>query len=176
MEVQGSGNARERWAEEAYAVLVGVAGTYRAVVTYKELGAEIQQRSGIRTDALLHNWIGSVLGKVVREAHGRGDPPLTALVVRSADGMVGEGYREVLELDGQPAVTGIREREQHAAEARLACYRRFGATLPPDGGVPALTPKYQAAVDRERARTAPPPAVCTGCFVQLPVTGVCDSC
>ncbi|WP_327265267.1 hypothetical protein OG444_30800 [Streptomyces sp. NBC_01232] len=167
---------RDRWAEEAYAVLTGVAGTYHAVITYKALGAEVQERSGIRTEALLHNWIGSVLGRVVREAHRRGDPPLTALVVHSGDGMVGVGYKEVLEIAGQPPVLDAAEREQHAARARLDCYRRFGAELPPDGGVPALAPVYRAAVERRRARTAEPPPVCTGCFVQLPATGVCDSC
>ncbi|MCX4827617.1 MULTISPECIES: hypothetical protein [unclassified Streptomyces] len=167
---------RETWGQTAYAVLVEVARTYHAVITYKELGREVQERSGIHTRALLHNWIGSVLGRVVREAHRRGDPPLTALVVHSDDGMVGEGYKEVLAVAGQPPVPGVLERERHAAEARLACYRRFGATLPPGGGVPALAPRHQAAIERQRARTVQPPAFCDGCFMQLPVTGICDSC
>ncbi|MEU7335750.1 hypothetical protein [Streptomyces sp. NPDC007074] len=169
-------DARERWAEEAYSVLVGVARSYHAVITYKELGERVQERSGIRTKALLHNWIGSVLGKVVREAHRRGDPPLTALVVHTDDGMVGMGYKEVLEIAGQPPVHEALEREQHAAEARLDCYRSFGAALPPGGGIPALSPKYQAAIERRRVRSTEPPPVCTTCFVQLPATGVCDSC
>lgn len=168
--------AREAWASEAYAVLVDVARTYHAVITYKELAEEIQHRTGVRTKALLHNWIGSVLGRVVREAHRRGDPPLTALVVRTDDGMVGDGYKEVLEVAGEPPVEDVSEREQHAAGARLDCYRRFGATLPPGGGVPALAPRYQAAIDRRRARTEKPARVCGSCFVQLPATGVCDSC
>lgn len=146
------------------------------LLTYKELGQEIQERSGIRTKALLHNWIGSVLGKVVREAHRRGDPPLTALVVHSDDGMVGEGYKEVLQVAGQPPVHEVLEREQHAAAARLDCYRRFSANLPSDGGVPALAPKHQAAIDRRRVHIAEPPPVCARCFVQLPATRVCDSC
>ncbi|MFD4029077.1 hypothetical protein ACFWVP_00670 [Streptomyces sp. NPDC058637] len=171
-----AGEARERWAEEAYSVLTGVARTYHAVITYKELGEEVQERSGIRTKALLHNWIGSVLGKVVREAHRRGDPPLTALVVHTDDGMVGVGYREVLQIAGQPPLDGVEEREHHAAQARLDCYRKFGATIPPGGGRAALAPRYQAAVERRRVRTAAPPPVCAGCFVQLPSTGVCDSC
>jgi hypothetical protein len=169
-------DAREKWAEEAYAVLVDVARTYHAVITYKELGKEVQERSGIRTRALLHNWIGPVLGKVVREAHRRGDPPLTALVVHSDDGMVGSGYKEVLEVAGQAPVHEVREREQHAAAARLECYKRFGATLPPGGGVAALAPSYQATIERQRARIAEPPPVCAGCFVELPTTGICDSC
>lgn len=169
-------DARERWAEEAYSVLVDVARTYHAVITYKELAEVIQERSGIRTQVLLHNWIGPVLGRVVREAHRRGDPPLTALVVHTDDGMVGVGYKEVLEAAGQPPVHGVEERERHAAEARLTCYQRFGAALPPGGGSAALSPKYQAAIERRRGRTEEPPLVCAGCFVQLPATGVCDSC
>lgn len=116
---------RDAWATEAYTILVGVAGTYHAVITYKELAEKIQDRTGFRTKVRLHHWIGATLGRVVREAHRRGDPPLTALVVHSDDGMVGTGYREVLEVAGEPPVEDVLEREQHAADARLACYRRF---------------------------------------------------
>ncbi|CAL9422180.1 hypothetical protein [Streptomyces sp. enrichment culture] len=168
--------AREAWAREAYVVLADVARSYHAVITYKELAQEIQQRTGIHTKALLQNWIGSVLGRVVHEAHRRGDPPLTALVVRGHDGMVGDGYKEVLKVAGEPPVEDVLEREQHAAEARLRCYRHFGATLPVEGGVPALAPRYQALIDRRRTRTEKPPPVCGTCFMQLPSTGVCDSC
>ncbi|MEW1614691.1 MULTISPECIES: hypothetical protein [unclassified Streptomyces] len=166
----------ERWAREAYSLLIGVACSYHAVITYKELGTEVQERSGIHTRAPLQYWIGPVLGRVVREAHRRGDPPLTALVVHSGDGMVGEGYKEVLEIAGQPPVQDALDRERHAARARLDCYRRFGAALPPGGGEPALAPRYRATIERRRARDAAPPPVCRGCFVQLPATGVCDSC
>ncbi len=41
--------AREAWSSEAYSILVGVAQTYHAVITYKELAEEIQSRTGIRT-------------------------------------------------------------------------------------------------------------------------------
>jgi hypothetical protein len=167
---------REAWAAEAYSVLVGVARSYHAVITYKELAEEIQSGTGFRTKVRLHHWIGSTLGTVVREARRRGDPPLTALVVHSDDGMVGNGYKEVLEIAGEPPVEDVLEREQHAADARLTCYRHFGATLPPGGGVPALAPRHQAAVERRRERTEKPPRVCGGCFVQLPATGMCDSC
>ncbi len=168
--------AREAWGSEAYLILVGVAQTYHAVITYKELAEEIQSRTGIRTKTLLHNWIGPILGRVVREAHRRGDPPLTALVVHTDDGKVGSGYKEVLAVAGEPPVDDELEREHHAAEARFACYRRFGATMPPGGGVPALAPRLQAAVERRRERTERPARVCERCFVQLPSTGMCDSC
>ncbi|SHK56318.1 hypothetical protein [Actinacidiphila paucisporea] len=169
-------DVREKWASEAYIVLLQVARTYRAVITYKELGEDIQERSGVRTQALLQNWIGAVLGKVVREAHRRGDPPLTALVVHTDDGMVGNGYKEVLEVAGLPPVQDVLERELHAADARLECYRKFSLDLPKDGGSPALSPKHQTAVERQRARVTEPAAVCRSCYLQLPSTGVCDSC
>ncbi|MFD7757498.1 hypothetical protein [Streptomyces sp. NPDC059757] len=168
--------ARDAWATEAYSILVGVAQTYHSVITYKELAEEIQSRTGIQTKTLLHNWIGPILGRVVREAHRRGDPQLTALVVHTDDGKVGSGYEEVLAVAGEPPVEDELEREHHAAEARLACYRHFGANLPPGGGVPALAPRLQAAVERPRERTDKPPRVCQRCFVQLPSTGTCDSC
>ncbi|MFF2363966.1 hypothetical protein ACFVU0_14830 [Streptomyces sp. NPDC058122] len=168
--------AREVWGSEAYLILVGVAQTYHAVITYKELAEEIQSRTGIRTKTLLQNWIGPVLGRVVREAYRRGDPPLTALVVHTDDGMVGSGYKEVLAVAGEPPVDDELEREHHAADARLACYRHFGATMPTGGGVPALAPRLQAAVERRRERTEKPVRVCERCFVQLPSTGMCDSC
>ncbi|MEV7008220.1 hypothetical protein [Streptosporangium sp. NPDC051022] len=168
--------AWEIWACEAYPLLVGVARTYHAVITYKELAEKIQESTGIRTRALLHNWIGSVLSKVVREAHHRGDPPLTALVVRTDDGMVGEGYKEVLKIAGEPSVNDLQDREWHAARSRLACYRRFGAPLPPDGGVPALAPRHQAAIERRHIPAEKPLRICPRCFVQLPATGACDSC
>ncbi|MEU0441969.1 hypothetical protein ABZ202_19760 [Streptomyces sp. NPDC006186] len=168
--------AQEAWAAAAYSILISVAETYHAVITYKELGEEIQRRTGIRTKALLQNWITPVLGRVVREAHRRGDPPLTALVVHTSDGKVGTGYAEVLTVAGKPPVEGEMEREHHAAEARLACYRRFCRDLPPDGGRPALAPRLQATVERRRRRVEKPPQVCGRCFVQLPSTGVCDSC
>ncbi|OKI20942.1 hypothetical protein [Streptomyces sp. CB03911] len=173
----GAAQAQQLWAEKAYPHLVTVAGTYHAVITYKELAEAVQKASGVRTTALLHNWIGGVVGHVVREAHRRGDPPLTALVVRTSDGMVGEGYREVLAVAGQEAAAEDIDRENHAAAARLDCYRRFGAALPPGGGVPALAPRLLAAIERRRARLPEPAApICPGCYVQLPATGICDSC
>ena len=170
-------DALDAWARVAYPHLVSVAGIYHRVITYGELGDKVQQVSGIRTSALLHNWIGPVLGKVVREAHRRGDPALTSLVVHSDDGRVGAGYKEVLAVAGEPPIDDIVKREEHAAGARLLCYRRFAVDLPADGGVPALAPKLQATIARQTARSSGFSAqFCPRCFVQLPSTGVCDSC
>ncbi|MEH0970495.1 hypothetical protein V6U77_05080 [Micromonospora sp. CPCC 205546] len=165
------------WAEHAYDILVEVARGYHAVITYGELRDRFQAATGIRTTALLQNWIGNVLNRVIREAHRRGDPPLSALVVRADDGMVGPGYDEVLRITGEPQPADEIAREEHAAQARLACYRHFGAVLPVGGGVPALAPKLRETLKRRRDQ-APEPRrpVCPTCFVQLPRNGDCDSC
>ncbi|MFG2692169.1 hypothetical protein [Kitasatospora sp. NPDC048407] len=174
----GYAEALAAWRAAAYPVLVQVAGRYRAVITYRELGEAVQEASGVRTRALLHNWIGRVLGGVVHEAHRREDPPLTALVVHSTDGMVGEGYNEVLQVAGLPAAADAHDREVHAATSRLACYRAYCTALPADGGSPALAPRYQDTVARRRTAAAlrDPVPVCPSCHVQLPATGICDNC
>lgn len=105
-----------------------------------------------------------------------GDPPLTSLVVHAHDGKVGDGYKAVLEIVGGPPIADELARERHAAEARLTCYRRFSTDLPADGGTPALSPKLQAAVERSRQPERAPRASCPRCHLQLPATGVCDSC
>ncbi|MET7749019.1 hypothetical protein [Micromonospora sp. NPDC005367] len=166
------------WAPHAYDVLLEVARRYRAIITYGEVGKEVQDRSGVRTSALLQNWIGTVLGRVVRRAHNQGHPPLTALVVHKDDGKVGVGYAEVLQIAGQPPVEDDMQRERHAASARLDCYRYFEASgLPADGGQPALAPRLEEAVRRQR-RNAPQPRhpTCSRCGIQLPVSGVCSYC
>ncbi|MFB7912035.1 hypothetical protein [Kitasatospora sp. NPDC056076] len=176
------------WTRAAYPALVDVAHRYHAVITYAELAEAVQQASGVRTSVNQRHWIGKVLALVVREAHRRGDPPLTALVVNATDGMVGAGYQDVLEVAGQPPVLDEMDREQHAAAARLACYRHFGADLPADGGIPALAPRLKTTVTRRKsaaaapaaaaatATTPRPPAICPNCFLELPATRVCDSC
>lgn len=168
--------AHEIWAREAYSLLVSVARRYNAVITYKELAEKIQETSGIRTRVQLPNWIGQVLRKVLWEAHRRSDPPLTALVVRAKDEMVGEGYKDVLEAAGEPPAQDDSAREWHAAHSRLRCYRHFGAELPPDGGVPTLRPRSQAIAERRRVHPKKRPRICPRCSMQLPSTGACDTC
>ncbi len=184
------------WTRAAYPALVEVAHHYHGVITYADLAEAVQEASGVRTRVNQRHWIGKVLSLVVLEAHRRGDPPLTALVVHAADGKVGAGYQEVLAVAGQPPVLEEMDREQHAAAARLACYRHFGADLPADGGTPALAPRLRASMERKTASTAAerrtagtaaerrtaaaaaprPPAICPNCFLELPATRVCDSC
>ena len=168
--------AYDTWASHAYDILTGVARSYHAVIEYRALAEEAQTASGVRTSVPFRHWIGKVLRRLVNRCHDEGVPPLTALVVHSTDGKVGDGYRAVLEVAGEPPVEDELQREYHAAAARLDCYRHFGAPLPPGGGVPALAPRLRAAVERREVRVIVPPPACPNCFVQLPATGICDSC
>lgn len=167
-------DARRIWADEAREVLLEVAGRYHAYITYAELGRAVQDRAGVRTRSLLTNWIGDVLGQVAQDCGRRGEPILTALCARQ-DETVGVGYAE--------AVRGVYgftpdDPDQHAAEERLACYRAFGAEMPPDGGRPALTARVgRARAEAVRARQVERPAAsCPTCFMQLPASGRCDTC
>ncbi|WP_037974165.1 hypothetical protein [Streptomyces sp. NRRL WC-3742] len=181
------------WTRAAYPALVEVAGRYHAVITYGDLAALVQEVSGVRTRFDQRQWLGKVLALVVREAHRRGDPPLTSLVVHAQDGRVGVGYQEVLAVAGHAPLASELDREEHAAAARLACYRHFGAVLPADGGTPALAPRLRESLSRRASGRAASgsgrggaqgvsaapvrvAAVCPGCFIEFPATGVCDSC
>ena len=155
-------------------VLVGVARTFPGLITYKTLSDQIQESSGLRTEMGLQNWIGQLLSRVVHEAHRRGEPALTALVVHASDGMVGKGYAEVLSVAGEAPVEDENAREQHAAAARFECYRHFGAVLP-DGAGPILAPKLAESLARQRAKAPRPPRpMCQECFMELPANGACS--
>jgi hypothetical protein len=192
----GSSAAREAWAEAARPVLVEAAGRYRALVTYKQLAAAVQESSGITTTLPMHQWIGDVLGRVTDDCQVRGEPLLSALCV-SMQGSVGQGYAEAVE-----AARGSRptDPDDHAAHERLSCYRHWEATgLPRDGGTPLrtahFTPVRKAATRKPASRAATPrktparkpttaaeaPApkpipLCPRCFTQVPATGICDYC
>lgn len=160
----------------AFDELVKTARVYNAVVTYKELAQSVKEATGIRYDAQLY-WLGRLLGPLVARCAKEGLPPLTSLVVH-ADGTVGAGYREVLEVAGQSATDDLDALDDHAASARLECYKFFGAELPTGGGIPTLTPQARAARDYKRAlaKRDEPPRVCPTCFTVLPTTGMCDNC
>jgi hypothetical protein len=172
------GEAEDAWAEEARQILAGVAGTYHQLIDHTDLAAGVQQASGIHTSGNAHYWIGRVLNQVAAVNAVKGEPPLTALVVHRVQGTVGDDYDEVLRLAGTPAITDANEREKHAAAARMDCYRWAGATMPADGGNPALSPKLEQRITRgrKRAREEAPPTVCTTCFMAVPPTGICDNC
>jgi hypothetical protein len=170
----GMEEARAAWVEAARDVLVEAAGRYRAVVTQKELGAEIQERTGIFTGQQLRLWLGAVLRGVAEDCASREEPILSSLCVNDA-GSVGEVYGT--------AVTAVRgsapdDADDHAAKERLACHQHFGAVLPSDGGTALLTERLAASRSRARKvafaeRVIP---VCPTCQMALPASGRCDHC
>jgi hypothetical protein len=193
--------AFEAWALAAREILTETAHTYHRTISDTDLAEAVQVRTGIRTSQ--RNWLGTVLLPVVHLCHREGEPPLTSLVVQSRDGMVGDGYDEVLRVDEQRPITDPAKREHHAAVARLECYRWAGSA-PADGGEPLLpaptvaarrastrssatratatratatgTTTKQPATTRRVAKSDRPTAVCPTCFLALPATGICDDC
>jgi hypothetical protein len=152
-----------------------VASRYGAVNYHKDLAERIQDVSGVRTTVLLSNWIGAVLGKTLHRAADEGKPPLTALVVRSEDGGVGDGYDEsLLRYRGRRAA-GREERERLAAEDRLGCYRHYADDVPADAE-PRLTVQLEKRLRTKASPMMRASAVCPSCFMQLPVSGQCDAC
>jgi hypothetical protein len=170
----GEQASREAWAAAARDVLIETARRYHAVVSYKQLSSIVQTRARIRTTRVTHTWLAVVLAQVAQECHGRGEPLLSALAV-NAQGTVGQGYGVVVARVRGDEVGDV---DDHAARERLACYQHFGASLPDEGGVAALTPALAAARDRLWAAVRPQrsPTVCPRCNMALPATGVCDNC
>lgn len=163
------------WAEAGREVLLETARRYRRTVTHKDFAAEVQGRSRISTTRRSHYWVGDVLARVAAECDRRDEPLLSSLCVKS-DGSMGTGYAA--------AVAAVRgeapsDADVHAAAERLACHRHFDAPdLPDHGGLAALTPAVENRRAREKKirleeRVAP---ICPSCSMQLPATGVCDSC
>lgn len=171
----GVNEGAEAWAGAAREILTEVAGHYLGVVTYADLAEQVQSRTGLRTRSPYRSWIGGVLARVVASCRADGLPPLSSLVAHRADG-------------------GI-EPEEGTVEARFACYRRFADDVPAESIALAdeaarvkkiaveeaareRRPKAQAAAPRTRRQSAPeePPKICPSCFMQLPSSGICDSC
>ena len=179
-------DAVEAWASAAVAVLRTRARGYGATVGYGDLARALFTRSGLATRSLVQSWIGDVLARVadICADPANDHPPLTALVVRDTDGAVGAGYADAVERH-----TGSRpdDVEQHAAEARLECYRALSGDLPADGGQAVRTVRSGTTTTRPRASRAaaapkvaaplpPPPPRCPTCHMELPRSGQCDTC
>lgn len=171
-----SQDAYAAWADAAYPALIAVASKYEGFITYKDLADRLEQVTGIKSSQLWTSWISQVLKRVVAETRRRGDPQLTALVVREADHMVGDGYKTALMAEGLAPIEDDFDREDHAAGARLECYRRFCAEMPADGGTPTLAPKLHAKRYGKQSLAEVPAATCPTCFIALPVSKVCDNC
>lgn len=170
----GGPASKAQWPAAARPVLLDIARRYHAVITYGEIGREVQHVTGIRTRQQIHHWINWVLLRIAQDCDDRGEPNLSALVVdRTAS--AGPGYAKAA---AAAATTAPGDNDDHAGHERVACYRYFKAPdVPADGGRPALTPQLQRQLDRARRamsqRTEP---LCLTCFVILPASGQCDSC
>ena len=188
--------AFEAWALAAREILTETAQTYHATISDTDLAEAVQARTNIRTSQ--RNWLGTVLLPVIHLCHREGEPPLTSLVLQSRDGMVGDGYDEVLRVEELRPITEPDKREHHAAVSRLECYRWAGSA-PADGGEPRLptptaarrrpstratstratstgTATKKPATTKRVAMSDRPIAVCPTCFMALPATGICDDC
>jgi hypothetical protein len=167
--------AQEAWRQAARDALVDTAKSYQALVTTKELGALVLSRTRIRTSQQTHHWVADILRLVARDCAGRDEPILASLTV-NANGTVGSWYAEsIRDLRGEAPT----DADEHAAHERLACYLRFGANVPSDGGEAMLTPQLQARRERRTsaARAAVRPAsLCPVHHVELPATGICEDC
>ena len=126
-------SALDAWEPHAVALLHDAARMYNGVVTYTQLGAAVQEQSGITHKGALTNWIGSLLARVIDHCVRAGTPQLGALCVKE-NGTVGEGYRHALLAAGSTDDALTRDQlDDHAAHMRRECYRHFGAGLPPSG-------------------------------------------
>jgi hypothetical protein len=170
----GLDEARAAWVTAARDVLLEAAGRYRAVVTHKELAAEIQNRTGINTSQQLRLWLAAVLRGVAEDSAARKEPLISSLCVNDA-GSVGEVYgAAVLAARGESPDNN----DNHAAQERLECHKFFGATLPSDGGAALLTERLAASRSRARKVAAAERVipVCPTCRMALPASGRCDHC
>jgi hypothetical protein len=168
-------STRVAWAEAARPVLIRTARRYRAMVSYKDLAAQMQEATGISTRQPMQHWMADVLHRVAADCAVRDEPNLGSLAV-NAQGSVGAAYAStVLATRGET----IGDSDDHAARERLACHEFFDAPdLPADGGVPTLTEKLSAARTRARKASAlaRPVDTCPTCNMALPATKVCDNC
>lgn len=166
--------ATNAWAEATLPELEQIASVFGGSITYEDLAAAIQERTGYRTKMLLANWIGQVLEVVLRRTLREGLPPLTALVVRKETGGVGDGYYNRNHPQGTISDKALLQRI--AAEDRLACYRAYAPSVPEDA-VPKMTDLY---VQRHSLMGKPkierPEHVCPTCHLVLPLSGRCDTC
>lgn len=163
------------WAEAARTVLLEVAGKYNAVITSKDLAAEVQGRTGVKTTQAPHYWMGDVLALVADECVELGEPLLPSLVVNAQGAVVPSYAQIVLATSGESPA----DADDHAARERLACHQRHDAAgLPESGGRAQLTPRLAASRTRERKnalaeRILP---VCPKCNHVLASMGTCDNC
>jgi hypothetical protein len=125
-----------------------------------------------RDDPKLQEWI-------------RGHLRVIAVPVDDADGLKSleaamlAALNPPLNLDDRPA-TPLRSR---LSELRVPRQRpeddaddEESADLPADGGRPALTPQVAERRERQRRQEVSAPRLCPACLIELPLSGLCDTC
>lgn len=170
-----TGTITEREARAAVVVLQEVASRYNGYITYGELKTQVAGLTQRPTNQLTNTWADRVLGRVIELCEKEGHPRLTSLVVRGSDGGVGTGFNAILEHSGRDRVDDPQALEVIAAEERLNCYRKYCPDLP-DNAEPTLTREYRTQVSRRNKPEPREQPVCNSCGMQLPATGICDTC
>lgn len=165
---------RSAWTGAAREILIETAARYHSVITQKDLATEVMARSGVHTKRQRHYWLGEVLTQVAVDCAAQDEPLLSSLCV-NAQGSVGAGYDAIV-VAARGSLDG--DADDHAAHERLDCHRHFGADMPANGGVRALTERLSASRSRERkvAAAEKMPDLCPKCHTAVPSTGVCDYC
>lgn len=171
-------DAYDAWEPFAIALLADTAKKHDGTTTYGRLSTFVQAETGITHNALLSNWIGGLLARVIDYCQHEGTPHLSSLCVKE-NGSVGEGFRAV--LDVKKKIAGkiiLKDLDDHAAKERMECYRYFGVENPSYGEARTLTAKVAAAREARRTREhqAAMPALCKVHHTQLPATGICYYC
>ena len=159
------------WVQATEAILEGVAATYGGSITYQQLAEQLFDDTGYRTEMLLGNWIGKVLGPVQVATLAEGKPPLSSLVVRAETGGVGDGY---VNHEHPKGFATSDERQRAAAVDRLTCYRSYCDHVPTDAA-PQMTSLYFAKHPGQKP-APPPPKTCPTHNMVLPASGRCDYC
>lgn len=168
-------DALKLWANAAIPILENVASQYNGYIFYKDLGERLFRETGVHTTIQLGNWIGKPLGAVLHHCHEQGLPALSSLVVRSGNGMVGEGFNEYLRMAGREIVADPLELEWVAAAERLKCYQLYCAQIP-ENAKQSLTREYAERIGRKTPGAPQPLPVCTNCGTVLPRSMQCDYC
>ncbi len=142
--------------QAARPILEETARTYQGVVTQKELGAQVQEDSGVRTKQQLRHWIGDVLTVVATECDAKLRAPALGAVV-NAVGSVGDGYaRTVAQLTGDEPATATTMPPPSA-------WRSTVASTPsgsPRAAASPLSPRASPAPATAPARHVWPSASC----------------
>lgn len=190
-----------RWSRAAVGLLTETARAYNHVLTTNEFAEEVQRRAGAWANVTSKTWVRKVLEVVTLKCSEEGWPYLASLVVRPSDGKPGPWYFDVLAETGPGSA---HDEVHHAAEQRLACYVHFEADIP-EGAEPTTDPlrlrrqvkhldakptKARRPQSSPRTTKALSPApvrkpiaagerqgqVCTTCFMEMPLSGVCPNC